>query len=175
MPKTIEEMTIGELEAAIKEKRRLAKKAPKLRKERAAIIDRLNKIDAQLALIGGRKVANGPAADKPAAKVVKKTVSKKAAKKPVKKAAAKPAKKKSAKKPAKEAAPKPKATNKGKSVKQLILDFLGESKDLRKTAEIRKALPADAKSKTVYNTLGKLKKSGAVVHENGMYGVKLPE
>ena len=94
-----------------------------------------------------------PAASKP--KTVKKVANEPVAETPIKPVA-------------KPAVPKP------KPVKQLILDFLGESKEPKKTAEIRKALPAAIKAATVYNVLGELKKSGAVVHENGMYGVKLP-
>ncbi len=199
MPKTVEEMTIGQLEAALNKKRRLAKKAPKLRKERAALLAKLDKIDAQLAMVAAdkpaakkavkkpaaKKIAEKPAARKPVKKTAKKVAKKQTAKKAVKKSVAKKAVKpvtakktvkkvaaKPVKQVAKPAAPKPK---KGKPVKQLILDFLGKSKDLHKTAEIRKALPADVKAGTVYNVLGELKKSGSVVHENGMWGIKLPE
>ena len=76
MPKTVDEMTIGELQAVINEKRRLAKKAPKLRKERTALLAKIEKIDAQLAMIGSKKVADKPAAretDKKAASKAKAT------------------------------------------------------------------------------------------------------
>ena len=64
MAKTIDNMTIGELERAIRQKRSLAKKAPKLRQERATILARLKEIDEHLAALGPSRAGRKPKATK---------------------------------------------------------------------------------------------------------------
>jgi len=212
MTKTIEQMTITEIAALIRKKRRLAKQTPKLRKERAKILERVEQIDKLLTTAGpvrgqrlqkkalvkvkakkrGRTAASqileflSERAGVPSKateiadamklniNTVRPTLSKLARSGKVeagqsmywmggKKAATK-------KTETRESTTAPKG---GKSVKQRILDFLGKSKDLHKTAEIRKALPG-VRSQYIYNVLGKLKKDGAIVHENGTWGIRLP-
>ena len=65
MALTVEQMTIAELQAVIRERKKLVKKIPALRKERSALMQRLAEIDAKLAQYGagfrrrrgGRKAA----------------------------------------------------------------------------------------------------------------------
>jgi len=66
------------------------------------------------------------------------------------------------------------ATKRGKSVKQQVLDYLGKTKDLHRASEIRKALPR-VNPRYMYNLLGELKKSGVITHENGMWGMNLKD
>jgi len=55
MAKAIEELTIAELQRIIKVKRRMARKAPALRKERAKLRERLAEIEKELAIAGLRR------------------------------------------------------------------------------------------------------------------------
>jgi len=85
MEKTIDQMTIGELEKVIRERRRLAEKAPKLREEQKKILARLAEIEKQLAAVGqggGRRPATKAAekAPKKAAMRVAKPMAKAAGK-----------------------------------------------------------------------------------------------
>jgi DNA-binding HxlR family transcriptional regulator len=221
MQKTIEEMTIAELTAFIQVKKRLAKQAPKLRKERAEILARIQQIEKQLAAVGpvrgGRKKTAMAKIEKTAPtgkrqKGVKAAILDVIGMEPVgaddvvsalerKKLIVNKktlmvtlsklsqqglisrsgrglycrsgkvmAEKTTAAKP--EAKKVTRTVKGGKSAKQQVLDFLGKTKDLHKTTEIKKALPG-VKSQYLYNLLGKLKADGVVVHENGMWGLKL--
>lgn len=221
MPKTIEEMTISEIEALVRRKRRAARKAPRLRQEQAKILARLKEIDEFLAAAGfarGRRSQAKSAAKAPvkakAGKRGETAVSRileflsdkgGAAPRPTEMADAlginintiRPTLSKLVKAGRVETdqgvywvdekkAPMPaperrktgtrrarRAVKGGNSVKQRLLDYLGKTNDLHRTAEIRKALPG-VKPQYMYNLLGGLKKEGMIVHENGLWGMRLP-
>ncbi|MCX7049110.1 MAG: hypothetical protein NTX50_26945 [Candidatus Sumerlaeota bacterium] len=61
----------------------------------------------------------------------------------------------------------------GKTAKQLLLEFLGQTNDLHPVAEVIKSLPA-LRPQYIYNLLNMLKKEGVIIHENGKWGMKLP-
>jgi hypothetical protein len=94
MARTIEELTIQELQALLKLKLKVRKQAPKLRAERKKLAQRLAEIDGELAMLGAPVAAAAPRLGRPkksAAKAARKAV-KKAARKAPKKAAAPKAK-----------------------------------------------------------------------------------
>ena len=54
MAKSVDQLSIAELQKIIKERKKLAVKAPALRKEKAKLLKRLTAIDAELAKLGPR-------------------------------------------------------------------------------------------------------------------------